>query len=100
MRNSSKTQCGWNNLQIRTQKLCKEALFNVYLVTDKNSSRQLHPTGDELRPMTKQNDVPLFANTYGFLLVNQESVKTLNGALKELQVDHKRFRPNIVTKGK
>ena len=56
--------------------------------------------GNELRPMTKENDVPLFANTYGFLMINQESVHTLNKSLKELQVDHKRFRPNIVVKGK
>ena len=56
---------------------------------------------DDLRPMTKQGDLPLFANFYGFLLINEDSVTSLNQALKSvpMEVDHRRFRPNIVVTG-
>ena len=52
--------------------------------SNKTSSRELRPLIDELRPMTKQEDLPLFANFYGFLLVNEESVTSLNQALKSV----------------
>ena len=52
-----------------------------------------------LRPLTKADDVPLFADGYGFLLVNEKSVDVLNQKLTSLQVKHRRFRPNIVVKG-
>ena len=67
----------------------------------KISSRQLRPAVDELRPMTKEGDLPLFANFYGFLLINEDSVTSLNQALKyvPMEVDHRRFRPNIVVTG-
>ena len=53
-----------------------------------------------LRPLTKVDDVPLYADGYGFLLLNEDSVASLNQKLTSLQVEHKRFRPNIVVKGK
>ena len=53
-----------------------------------------------LRPLTKVEDVPLYADGYGFLLLNEDSVASLNQKLTSLQVDHQRFRPNIVVKGK
>ena len=52
-----------------------------------------------LKPLTKEEDVPLFADGYGFLLVNEKSVEELNQRLNSLQVKHRRFRPNIVVKG-
>ena len=70
--------------------------------SSKKSSRELRPIVDDLRPMTKQEDLPLFANFYGFLLVNEDSVSKLNEELKSvpMEVDHRRFRPNIVVTGK
>lgn len=65
----------------------------------RNSSRQLQPLDDVLKPLTKEDDVPLFADGYGFLLVNEESVQELNRHLTTFQVEHRRFRPNIVVKG-
>ena len=53
-----------------------------------------------LRPLTKVDDVPLYADGYGFLLLNEDSVASLNQKLTSLQVQHERFRPNIVVKGK
>ena len=53
-----------------------------------------------LRPLTKVDDVPLYADGYGFLLLNEDSVASLNQKLTSLQVEHERFRPNIVVKGK
>lgn len=67
----------------------------------KSSSRQLQPLDNVLKPLTKEDDVPLFADGYGFLLVNEESVQELNRHLTEdFQVEHRRFRPNIVVKGR
>jgi len=55
-------------------------------------------------PMVKEeDDVPLFADGFGFLLTNEDSVDDLNQRLKkrniELEVDARRFRPNICVKG-
>ena len=56
-------------------------------------------------PMVKeQQDVPLFADGFGFLLTNEDSINDLNIKLKsqniDLTVDERRFRPNISVKGK
>ena len=56
-------------------------------------------------PMVKeQQDVPLFADGFGFLLTNEDSIDDLNIKLKaqniNLTVDERRFRPNISVKGK
>ena len=52
----------------------------------------------------EQQDVPLFADGFGFLLTNEDSINNLNMKLKEqnidLTVDERRFRPNISVKGK
>ena len=51
----------------------------------------------------EEEDLPLFADGFGFLLTNEDSVKDLNQRLKkrniELEVDERRFRPNICVKG-
>jgi len=66
--------------------------------SDKNSTRQLQASNMALRPLTKVDDVPLYADGYGFLLLNEDSVASLNQKLTSLQVQHERFRPNIVVK--
>ena len=67
--------------------------------SSKASSRQLQSLNMDLRPLTKESDVPLFADGYGFLLVNEQSVDILNQQLTDLKVNHQRFRPNIVVEG-
>ncbi len=68
---------------------------------DKSSSRQLQPKADPIRPMTKETDVPLFANFYGLMMVNEDSIHGVNESLAPIQmeVEHSRFRPNLVVKG-
>ena len=56
-------------------------------------------------PMVREEeDIPLFADGFGFLLTNEDSVDDLNQRLKkrniELEVDARRFRPNICVKGR
>ena len=54
--------------------------------------------------MMKGDDVPLYADGYGFLLMNNASINGLNKMLKkrnvDLTVEHRRFRPNILVDGK
>jgi uncharacterized protein YcbX len=54
-------------------------------------------------PLTKADDVPLFADGFGFMLVNDASVAELNRKLSDknanLKIDERRFRPNILVKG-
>ena len=68
----------------------------------KSSSRQLQES-TAVEPMTKPNDVPLYADGFGYLLTNEESIGTLNEKLAlaktDVRVEHRRFRPNIVVEG-
>ena len=51
----------------------------------------------------EKEDVPLFADGFGYLLTNEDSITHLNEKLKaknvNLIVDERRFRPNICVKG-
>ena len=69
---------------------------------NKSSSRQLQES-TAVEPMTKPNDVPLYADGFGYLLTTDASIDTLNEKLAskktEVRVEHRRFRPNIVVEG-
>ena len=79
-----------------------QMLYHDYGV--KSSTRELQDPDNPVLPMTKADDVPLFADGYGFLLINNESIFGLNKMLKkrnvDLTVEHRRFRPNILVEGK
>ena len=68
----------------------------------KSSSRQLQES-TAVEPMTKPNDVPLYADGFGYLLTTDASIDTLNEKLAskktDVRVEHRRFRPNIVVEG-
>ena len=75
----------------------------IFFKSEKSSTRQLHPES-LVQPMTKPEDVPLFADGFGYLLTNEASIDTLNEKLAskktDVRVEHRRFRPNIVVSGK
>ena len=57
-----------------------------------------------MKPFVRSDDVPLYADGFGYLLLAEESVKQLNKRLKEnnvpdLVVERTRFRPNIYVTG-
>ena len=87
----------WIAEHLEKSHLKLKLIYHQY--SDKTSTRQLQESNMELRPLTKPDDVPLYADGYGFLLVNENSVETLNQNLTSFQVNHRRFRPNIVVKG-
>jgi uncharacterized protein YcbX len=67
------------------------------------SSRQHHPD-KAVRPFTRADDVPLYADGFGYLLLAQESLNKVNDRLKDnnvtdLVVEKTRFRPNIYVTG-
>ena len=74
-----------------------------FVNSEKSSSRQLQAS-TRVQPMTKPEDVPLFADGFGYLLTNEASIDTLNEKLAnkktDVRVEHRRFRPNIVVSGK
>ena len=78
-------------------------LYHEY--SHKMSSRESHsPHLKPLMPMAKEkDDVPLFADGFGYLLTNEDSITHLNEKLKaknvNLIIDERRFRPNICVKG-
>ena len=55
-------------------------------------------------PFCRDDDVPLYADGFGFLLIAQNSIDELNCRLKsfgvqDLEVEETRFRPNIFISG-
>ena len=57
-----------------------------------------------MKPFCRNDDVPLYADGFGYLLLAEKSVNELNKRLKEndvddLEVEQTRFRPNIYVTG-
>ena len=57
-----------------------------------------------MKPFTRGDDVPLYADGFGYLLLAENSISELNKRLKEnnvddLEVEETRFRPNIYVTG-
>ena len=57
-----------------------------------------------VKPFTRGDDVPLYADGFGYLLLAENSISELNKRLKEndvndLEVEETRFRPNIYISG-
>ncbi|TRY75757.1 hypothetical protein TCAL_08654 [Tigriopus californicus] len=76
------------------------------LVWHQNTDQSSRPPNSELmdvEPFKKENDVPLYADGFPYLLVSEESVADLNEKLSDRNVDLKvnalQFRPNLVVKG-
>ena len=67
------------------------------------TTRPLKPV-TEVTPFQKDTDRGLYADGHACMLLSKESVEGLNSKLKEAGVDliteERRFRPNIVVKGK
>ena len=72
----------WNCYKPGVGKLAPGCLRTRQFGKDASLSMRVEdlPMMWQMRPMTKEEDLPLFANFYGFLLVNEESVTTLNQA--------------------
>lgn len=67
------------------------------------SSRQHHASA-AVKPFVRPDDVPLYADGFGYFLLAEESVNKLNERLKDnnvhdLVVEKTRFRPNIYVSG-
>ena len=57
-----------------------------------------------MKPFTRGDDVPLYADGFGYLLLAENSTIELNKRLKQndvndLEVEETRFRPNIYVTG-
>lgn len=79
---------------------------NFRLVWHQNTDQSSRPPNNELlnmEPFKKEDDVPLYADGFPYLLVSEESVADLNRKLSDRQVDLKvnalQFRPNFIIKG-
>ncbi len=75
-------------------------LCHPYKNNSKQSSRDRQDPRNGLIPMAKPDDVPLFADGFGFLLVNEDSVSHVKSKFKNsnVDVDDRRFRGNIIIK--
>lgn len=83
-------------------------LFGMNKTNSLQSSRAFHSTSPEavraLIPFSRNDDVPLYADGFGFLLLAENSVNELNRRLasfevQDLVVEETRFRPNIFVSG-
>ena len=58
---------------------------------------------DEVSPNMKVEDKPYYADTFAYMMLSQPSIAGLNQLLSEenvdLEVEHTRFRPNILIEG-
>ena len=57
-----------------------------------------------MKPFTRGDDIPLYADGFGYLLLAENSINELNKRLKQngvndLEVEETRFRPNIYITG-
>ena len=57
-----------------------------------------------MKPFTRGDDIPLYADGFGYLLLAEKSISELNKRLKQngvndLEVEETRFRPNIYITG-
>ena len=87
----------WIGRHLGKEHLGFKVIYHDY--SKRDSSRQIQDLNMDLRPLTKETDVPLYADGYGFFLCTEASIDVLNDKLTNLQVTHKTFRPNLVVKG-
>lgn len=80
-------------------------LFGMNRPNSQQSSRAFNSTRPAavraLLPFCREDDVPLYADGFGFLLLAENSVNELNRRLEvqDLVVEETRFRPNIFVSG-
>ena len=77
--------------------------FKADRIADVESTRA-HHSDTPIKPFCLPDDVPLFADGFGYLLLTEASVNKLNDELKDngvsdLVVEKTRFRPNIYVSG-
>lgn len=89
-----------------SSKLSLKQFLGSFFRHAQKSNRELHPEGSRamLMPFARPDDVPLYADGFGFLLIGDGSIKELNKRLQiegvdGLEVEERRFRPNIFVSG-
>ncbi len=74
-------------------------LCRVFYHSDGESTRPRKTIDAAVTPNTRPGDTPLYADDFPFLLVSEESVAELQRRVPNLDIEAKRFRPNIVLSG-
>eukprot|EP00095_Tigriopus_kingsejongensis_P011642 maker-scaffold564_size136232-snap-gene-0.32 protein:Tk11642 transcript:maker-scaffold564_size136232-snap-gene-0.32-mRNA-1 annotation:"mosc domain-containing protein mitochondrial-like" len=75
----------------------------MWHMDSERSSRPLNDAHRDLEPFKRDEDVPLYADGFPYLLLSEESVADLNAKMAErnveLEVEPLQFRPNIMVNG-